>query len=213
MTLLINEVFRSIQGESSFAGLPCLFIRLTGCNLRCSYCDTRYAYEEGEVASVETLLEQARSAGLPLVEVTGGEPLLQGACPRLVEGLVRQGHTVLVETNGSQDIRPLHDEAVCILDLKCPSSGMHDRMDLTNLQRLRPRDEVKFVLQDRADFEWAARTIETHPMPSADRILLSPAHGSMEPRTLARWILDAGLACRLQLPLHRILWPEADRGR
>ena len=213
MSLIVNEIFLSIQGESSFAGLPCAFIRLTGCNLRCSYCDTRYAYEEGKRMSIEDVLSALPSAHRGLVEVTGGEPLLQDACPELVDSLLKGGHTVLVETNGSRDIRCLPQDSVCILDIKCPESGMSDRMDLGNLHRLRPQDEVKFVIQSRDDYLWARQILETHPQPAPGKVLFSPAHKVLEPRALAEWILADGLEARIQLPLHRLLWPGVDRGK
>jgi len=213
MSLIVNEIFVSIQGESSFAGLPCLFIRLTGCNLRCSYCDTRYAYEEGKRMSIEDVLSTLPSAHRGLVEVTGGEPLLQDACPELVDNLLKRGHTVLVETNGSRDIRCLPQGSVCILDIKCPESGMSDRMDLGNLHHLRPQDEVKFVIQSRDDYLWARQTLETHPHPAPEKVLFSPAHKTLEPRALAEWILADGLEARIQLPMHRLLWPGVDRGK
>jgi len=213
VSLIVNEIFYSIQGESSFAGLPCSFIRLTGCNLRCSYCDTCYAYEEGKRMSIEDVLSALPSAPRDLVEVTGGEPLLQDACPELVDRLLKKGHTVLVETNGSMDIRCLPRRTVCILDIKCPASGMSDRMDLANLHHLRPQDEVKFVIQGRDDYLWARQILETHPHPPPEKVLFSPAHNTLEPRELAEWILADGLLARIQLPLHRLLWPGAERGR
>ncbi len=213
MPLTVNEMFYSIQGESSFAGLPCFFVRLTGCNLRCTYCDTRYAYEEGKAMSVEQVLAVLPADYRGLVEVTGGEPLLQEECPELVEGLLRRGHPVLIETNGSRDIRCLPDPSVCVLDIKCPDSGMSDRMNLENLSHLRPRDEVKFVVQSRDDYLWAVRLMRRIPLRPAGKVLFSPAHGSCEPRQLAEWMLADGLAARIQLPLHRLLWPDAERGK
>lgn len=213
MSLIVHEIFFSLQGESSFAGLPCTFVRLTGCNLRCSYCDTTYAYEEGQTLAVPVILDKVRTHRIPLVEVTGGEPLLQPDCPDLVLALLRQGHTVLVETNGSQDIRRLPEECICILDLKCPSSGMTDHMDFANLRALRKQDEVKFVLQNRQDYDWAKKILQEHPLPGPGRTLFSPAHPSLPARELADWILSDRLAVRLQIPMHRLLWPGATRGR
>lgn len=213
MSLKVNEIFFSIQGESSFAGLPCLFIRLTGCNLRCTYCDTRYAYEEGKNMAVEDVLSALPTGYRGLVEVTGGEPLLQDECPLLVVGLLQGGHTVLVETNGSRDIRLLPEGAVCILDVKCPDSGMSDRMDLENLHRLRPHDEVKFVIQSRDDYRWAKEVLRAHRPARPEKILLSPAHDRLDPRELAEWILADRLEARIQLPLHRVLWPGVERGK
>lgn len=213
MSLVVNEIFFSIQGESSFAGLPCSFVRLTGCNLRCSYCDTRYAYEEGKRMSVEEVLAALPPEHKGLVEVTGGEPLLQDACLELIDRLLQEGHPVLVETNGSRDIRCLPPASICIMDMKCPDSGMSDRMNLENLTHLRPQDEVKFVIQSRADYLWARDLLKDNPSPPAEKVLFSPAHGAIEPRELAEWILADRLEARLQLPLHRVLWPGIDRGR
>ena len=209
----VNEIFYSIQGESSFAGLPCLFIRLTGCNLRCSYCDTPYAFEEGTESTLQDVLTQARLFGGNLVEITGGEPLLQETCPLLVNALLEQGHTVLVETNGSLDIRCLPEAAICILDMKCPSSGMTDRMNFGNLQYLQPQHELKFVIRDREDYCWAKELFEGLSAPRPDKVLFSPAHPHLDPRQLAEWILEDRLKVRLQLPLHRVLWPGTERGR
>ncbi len=213
MSLVVNEMFFSIQGESSFAGLPCFFVRLTGCNLRCSYCDTRYAYEDGRDMSLQEVLSTLPSDYRGLVEVTGGEPLLQDACLELVDRLLRRGHTVLIETNGSRDIRRLPEGAICILDIKCPGSGMSDRMHWENLGHLRPRDEIKFVVQGRADYLWAKDLLSGLPPRPPGKVLFSPAHGTVEPRELAEWLLSDRLNARLQLPLHRLLWPDVKRGR
>jgi 7-carboxy-7-deazaguanine synthase len=213
LALVVNETFFSIQGESSFAGLPCFFIRLTGCNLRCSYCDTRYAYEEGKSMSMEDVLSAMPPGYTGFVEVTGGEPLLQEECPALVHRLLRKGHTVLVETNGSLDIRCLPDGSVCILDIKCPDSGMSDRMDLENLHRLKSRDEVKFVVQSRSDYLWARELLGQSPQRPAEKVLFSPAHGTCEPSELAEWLLADRLEARIQLPLHRLLWRGIERGK
>jgi 7-carboxy-7-deazaguanine synthase len=213
MSLVVNEIFYSIQGESSFAGMPCFFVRLTGCNLRCSYCDTRHAYEAGESMSVEAVLSAMPPDYTGLVEVTGGEPLLQDECPALVDRLLRKGHTVLVETNGSRDIRALPDGSICILDIKCPESGVSDRMDLRNLHRLRPADEVKFVVQNRSDYLWARDLVGENPPRPAEKVLFSPAHGTCDPRELAEWLLADKLEGRIQLPLHRILWPGVERAK
>ncbi len=212
--LIVNEIFYSIQGESSLAGLPCTFIRLTGCNLRCTYCDTRYAYEEGVPRSIEEILSLIPRGG-DLVEVTGGEPLLQPATPRLVSSLLEEGFTVLVETNGSLDIGLLPDRCICILDVKCPGSGMSTRMDLENLRRLRPQDEVKFVVADRSDYLWAKRLLAAAPVPlrPPEKLLFTPVHDVLQPARLAEWILHDRLPVRLQVPLHRTLWPGETRGR
>ena len=213
MKLLVNEIFFSIQGESTHAGLPCVFIRLTGCNLRCSYCDSPYAYTEGTWMSHQEILLAIRSRGKGLVEVTGGEPLLQESCPDLLEQMVQMDYTVLVETNGSRDIRSLPKKAVCILDMKCPSSGMNDRMLMENLEYLREKDELKFVLQTREDYDWARQCIQRSLRVSPGKVLFSPAHNLLESRRLAEWILQDRLPVRLHLPIHPILWPDKPRGR
>lgn len=213
MPLTVSEIFFSLQGESSFAGLPCAFVRLTGCNLRCSYCDTTYAYEGGVDFSIREILDHVGTYGVRLVEVTGGEPLLQSECPDLIRSLLGEGYAVLIETNGSQDIRRLPEGCVCILDLKCPSSGMTDRMDFGNLPNLRKQDEVKFVVQNRLDYDWAKLVLEQHAERLSSKVLFSPAHPHLSGRDLAEWILSDSLQVRLQIPLHRLLWPEATRGR
>ncbi len=213
VALVVNEMFFSIQGESSFAGLPCFFIRLTGCNLRCSYCDTRYAYEEGNRMSVSDVLAALPPDDQGLVEITGGEPLLQEECPSLVEGLLARGHPVLIETNGSRDIRCLPEEAVCILDIKCPDSGMSGHMLLENLRYLRPQDEIKFVVQSRNDYLWACRVLRDGPTRPPEKVLFSPAHDICEPSELAEWLLADRLGARIQLPLHRLLWPGVEKGK
>ena len=214
MSLVVNEIFHSIQGESSFAGLPCTFIRLTGCNLRCSYCDTPYAYEEGLRMSIAEVLSRAGNPVGRLVEVTGGEPLIQPEAPLLVAGLLEDGNTVLVETNGSVDIRCLPPGCVAIVDVKCPSSQMSGRMDFENLRRLRPADELKFVIRDAQDYRWARSLLHDLPRPPAPgRILFSPAWPDLDPGPLAEWILADRLSVRLQIPLQRVLWPAATRGR
>lgn len=213
MAIRVNEIFLSLQGESTHAGLPCAFVRLTGCNLRCSYCDTTYAYEEGQSVPLGEVLDVVAGYGVRLVEITGGEPLLQTECPDLAFALLQRGYTVLVETNGSQDIRLLPEGCIRILDLKCPGSGMTDRMDFQNLRRLGEKDEIKFVLRDRQDYEWAKGIMSFHSMPHPDRTLLSPAYPFLRPQDLAAWMLADRLPARLQVPLHRVLWPAQPRGR
>ncbi len=213
MDVQVNEIFASIQGESTHAGRPCTFVRLTGCNLRCSYCDTQYAFHEGQWMSIDDILLRVASTGIPLVEVTGGEPLLQEHCPALLDALIRKGYEVLVETNGSLDIGLLPGKTVCILDMKCPSSGMTDRMDLDNLNRLRPQDEVKFVIETREDYLWARQLAGRMAPVAPHRLLFSPARRRIDPGSLADWILSDRLDVRLHIPLHPILWPEVSRGR
>ncbi len=212
-TLLVNEVFRSIQGESSFAGRPCTFIRLTGCNLRCAWCDTAYAYTEGTSRTVRSLIAEVSRFDTPLVEVTGGEPLMQPGTPALVSALCARGWTVLVETNGSLPIEPLDARAIAILDVKCPSSGESQHLYRENLKRLRPRDEVKFVVADEHDFQYAADIIDQFGL--SDREvppLVSPVWGRLAPATLVSWVLDACLDVRVQIQLHKVIWDPERRG-
>jgi 7-carboxy-7-deazaguanine synthase len=213
MNLTVNEIFYSIQGESVHAGLPCVFVRLTGCNLRCRYCDTRYAFHEGSAMSVGQVVEQVGRFGCDLVEVTGGEPLVQAGTPALVAALLEQGYRVLLETNGSLDIDRVDRRCSRIMDVKCPSSGEHDRNDAANLDRLSPHDQVKFVVGDRDDFIFAERMAARLPASlPRDRVLFSAVSGQLSPDRLARWMLDAQLRARLQVQLHRVIWPDRDRG-
>ena len=212
-TLRVIEIFTSIQGETSYAGLPCTFVRLAGCNLHCTYCDTRYAAEEeGTAMSVEEVARRVSQAGKRLVCITGGEPLLQPAAATLAENLIKLRHTVLVETNGTVDIRILPPEAVRIMDVKCPGSGESAKILMSNLDALQPGDELKFVLCDRRDFDWAVSFLERHRLAGRFHLLFAPAQGILGGRQLAEWILDSGLQVRLQLQLHKILWPEKTRG-
>jgi 7-carboxy-7-deazaguanine synthase len=211
--LRVTEIFHSIQGESSWLGLPCAFIRLTGCNLRCSWCDTPRAWAGGSDWSVDGIARRVRSFGCHIAEITGGEPLLQEDTPVLARRLMDDGHRVLVETNGSLDIDRLPSGTVRIMDVKCPSSGESSKMDWDNLGRLGPDDEVKFVLADAADYLWAKGVIRENGLETRTRVLLSPAHGRMNGALLAEWMLGDRLNARLQLPLHKLLWPEENEGR
>ncbi len=205
-TLRVCETFLSIQGESTFSGLPCFFIRLSNCNLRCRYCDTRYAYEEeGFCETIGSLVSMALETNLRLVEITGGEPLLQENSLNLIRELCDRDFTVLVETNGSMNIDPIDPRAVVILDIKTPGSGFSDYMDFENLTRLRAHDEVKFVITDRADYEWAKEILHRYKL-IGDRILFSPAMGYIEPQKLSEWIIMDRLNVRLNLQLHRYIF-------
>jgi len=210
--LRVNEIFHSIQGESSHAGRPCVFVRLTGCNLRCVWCDTAYAFHEGRTFTVEDVLEQVRAYRCPLVEVTGGEPLLQADAIPLLRRLLDEGFEVLLETGGSLPIRDVPAGVKRIVDVKCPGSGEHERNLWDNLAHLRAGDELKFVLAGRADYEWAVREIRERLLVERAPILFSPVHGEVEGRDLARWVLDDRLPVRIQVPLHKVLWPAALRG-
>ena len=212
-TVQVSEIFRSIQGESTWSGLPCSFVRLTGCNLRCSYCDTRYAYEGGEQMTVDAVVEKCAAFGVPLVEVTGGEPLIQPGCVPLVKALLARGWTVLVETNGSVWAGDLPADAVKVLDFKCPGSGMANRNDWRNVDALTDRDEVKFVIGDRADYEWSRDVVARYGLPGRCRqVLFSAVFGKIEPRRIVEWIIEDGLNVRFQLQLHKYIWPPNQRG-
>lgn len=211
--MLINEIFHSIQGESSFAGLPFVFIRLTGCNLRCRHCDTRYAYEDGTPWELDRILRQVTHFNCPRVTVTGGEPLLQEMTPRLITELLDKGWIVTLETNGSLDIAPVDRRCIKIVDVKCPSSGMHDSNCWDNLGRLNYQDQVKFVVADKVDFDFACEKASVvHNQIPVEHILFSPAHGVLAPNQLARWMLEGRIEARLQIQLHKYLWPSAERG-
>jgi 7-carboxy-7-deazaguanine synthase len=211
MALLVSEIFYSIQGESSYAGRPCAFVRLSGCNLRCSYCDAKYAYTGGKEMVPDEVIGAIRAYGCPLVEVTGGEPLLQAETPRLIEEFVGLGLTVLVETNGSQDISFLSPGATAIVDFKCPSSDAAWANDMENIGRLRPQDELKFVVGNREDYDFAVNLLAEHPQPGR-AVHFQPVFGLMHPKTLAGWILDDRLPVRLSLQLHKYIWHHKARG-
>ena len=209
MALEVSEIFHSIQGESTWSGQPCVFIRLTGCNLRCAYCDTSHAYEHGRFMDIPEIVERVRRLRCNLVEVTGGEPLIQAETPSLIGGLLDAGHTVLLETNGSIDIGVVDPRCIRIMDIKCPSSGMAGQNDLRNLKKLGVQDELKFVIGSREDYEFARDLLSTLPA-ARSKINFSPVFGSLDPRSLAEWILEDHLPVRLNLQLHKIIWgPEA----
>jgi 7-carboxy-7-deazaguanine synthase len=213
MALRVNEIFYSIQGESSRSGYPCVFVRLSGCNLRCSYCDSRYAYAEGEELSIDRIIGKVGTFGCSIVEVTGGEPLLQEETPVLVKRLLDRGYTVLLETNGSMNIGKVDNRCIRILDIKCPSSGEADRNDFGNLDRLTATDEIKFVIGTRDDYEYAKKALDRINQTSpVDQIHFSPVFGKLLPEKLASWILEDGLKARLVLQIHKIIWPGENRG-
>jgi len=202
----------SIQGESSYVGLPCTFIRLTGCNLRCSYCDTTYAYYDGRNLSEDEIILKIRKAGLNLVEITGGEPLLQRDVYHLIVQLLDESYTVLVETNGSQSIKDIDRRAVMILDIKTPGSGMCEEMHFSNLDILKKTDEVKFVITNRIDYEWSKDIIDRYGLMDKCHLLLSPAFGILLPEDLARWVLEDRLGIRLNLQLHKYIFGPEQKG-
>jgi 7-carboxy-7-deazaguanine synthase len=211
--LTINEIFHSVQGESTYAGRPCVFVRLTACDLRCSWCDTPYAFYEGSKRPLEAILAEVGRYACPLVEITGGEPLLQEDVYPLMEALVAQGRTVLLETGGHRSTERVPEQVRTILDVKCPGSGEAHRMDWSNLERLRPHDEVKFVIRDRSDYEYAGDVMRRHDLDRrAAAIHFSPVHGELSPRTLSEWVLADELPVRVQLQIHKIIWDPQTRG-
>jgi 7-carboxy-7-deazaguanine synthase len=212
-TLKVIEIFASIQGESSLQGLPCVFIRLSGCNLRCRYCDTVYAYEGGADMTIPDIGERVSGHGIPFVCITGGEPLRQEAAPALARTLIESGFRVSVETNGSLDASALPPETVRIIDVKCPGSGEAGKTHPRNLEGVRPGDEFKFVLADRADFEYARNFVRVYRLAERAAVLFSPVWKLLEPHLLAEWIIREMPEARLNLPLHKYLWPDDPRGR
>lgn len=213
MSLKVNEIFHSIQGESLHAGRPCIFVRLTGCNLRCLYCDTQYAYHEGKDMAVSEIIDTISSFQCMVVEITGGEPLIQNETPLLISQLLEKGYEVLLETNGSLDIGKIDRKCIKIVDLKCPSSGEANSNLMTNLKKLQPYDQLKFVIETHEDYEFAKSSIKEipHNLPM-DNILFSPAHEKLKPRDLSQWILKDNLKVRLHLQMHKIIWPDIQRG-
>jgi 7-carboxy-7-deazaguanine synthase len=211
--LTINEIFYSIQGESTYAGKPCVFVRLTGCDLRCSWCDTPYAFSEGQKMSVDAVVQQVDQYGSPLVEVTGGEPLLQEDVYPLMERLLESGRTVLLETGGQIDVSRVPFAVVKVMDVKCPASGESHKNEWGNIDRLGSRDQVKFVIKDRGDYEFARDLVVRHAL---DRrcaaVLFSPVHDVLEPKALSEWILEDRLPVRLQLQIHKHIWGANVRG-
>ena len=208
----VTEIFFSIQGESTYAGQPCVFIRLTGCPLRCTWCDTEYSFYGGTMLSADAILAQVAQYGCRLVEVTGGEPLAQPESVFLISRLCDEGYTVLLETSGAIDIEPVDRRARVILDVKCPASGMTDRMHWPNLDRLTAKDEAKFVVADREDYDWAREMVARYRLAERCTVLFSPAFGSLDLRQLAEWILADRLPVRFQLQLHKFIWAPDMRG-
>lgn len=213
--LQITEIFKSIQGESALAGTPCVFIRFTGCNLRCSYCDTTYAYEGGEKLSIEEILSKVAGYKSELVEITGGEPLLQDGVYPLIKTLIAEGKYILIETNGSIDVGRVQglkgsrgQGAKIIMDVKCPGSGMSGEMNWENLNKLGTDDEVKFVLNSREDYDWSKDIIKKYSLIGRCHISMSPAYNKLEPAELSRWMLSDNMNIRLNLQLHKYIWGD-----
>jgi 7-carboxy-7-deazaguanine synthase len=213
LRLKINEVYLSIQGESTWAGLPCVFVRLTACDLRCSYCDTEYAFYEGSMKSLEEIFAEVLAFDCSLVEITGGEPLLQKNVLPLMTALCNADRTVLIETSGAHDISRIDPRVHRIMDLKTPSSGECSRNLYSNIACLNHRDEVKFVIGSREDYEWSREQINRHDLAGRVRaVLLSPVFGAIEPRQIVEWMLEDRLPARFQLQIHKFVWEPRARG-
>ena len=208
----INEIYKSIQGESTYTGLPCVFVRLTYCNLRCTYCDTEYAFYEGKEMSVNEILQAVQLYECRLVEITGGEPLVQKEVYSLMNRLVEEKFTVLLETGGSIDIGNVHPNVIKIMDLKCPSSGESGKNLYGNIDKLQPHDEIKFVIGNREDYSWAKQLVKEHDLEGKYRILFSTVFDCLPPNELAEWILQDSLNVRFQLQIHKYIWNPGRRG-
>ena len=204
--LKINEIFKSIQGESSFSGLPCIFIRLTGCNLRCGYCDTEYAFYDGKSMSIDEVLDTIIPYKIKLIEITGGEPLLQEEVYPLMDRLLVKGYQVLVETGGSLSIAKVPDAVVKIMDIKCPGSGEDSKNNLDNLNHLESKDEIKFVILDRKDYEWSRSFLLQHTSLLKAKAIMSPVYEKLGLKELAEWVLEDNLPVRIQTQLHKVIW-------
>jgi 7-carboxy-7-deazaguanine synthase len=212
-TLTINEIYHSIQGESTWAGRPCVFVRLTFCNLRCNYCDTEYAFYEGKKRSLPEILAEVKGFACPLVEITGGEPLLQKEVLPLMSMLADAGHTVLLETSGAHDISPVDSRVHRIMDLKTPGSGEEGKNLWSNIEHLTTRDEVKFVMGSREDYEWSRDKVQRYALTSrCQAVLFSPIFGRIDPRQIVEWILADNLDVRFQLQMHKFIWTPTQRG-
>jgi len=211
--LTVNEIFHSIQGESTHTGRPCVFVRLTACDLRCSWCDTPYAFTEGRKMSVDDVVARVRDYGCDVVEITGGEPLLQKEVYPLMERLLDDGRTVMIETGGHLSADAVPPGVVRIIDVKCPGSGESAKVHWPNLEKLRSSDELKFVIRDRIDYEFAREVVAKHDLTTrCAAVLLSPVHGVLDPKQLAAWILADRLPVRLQLQAHKYIWSPDTRG-
>jgi len=211
--LTVYEIYASIQGESTHTGVPCVFVRLAACDLRCTWCDTPYAFTGGRKMSIDEVIETVSDFHIQTVELTGGEPLLQAEAPELMKRLLARGYTVLLETGGHIGLDDVPEPVVKIMDVKCPGSGESEKNHWRNIELLQPHDEVKFVIADRADFDYACGVVQKFQL--ADRVaavLFSPVFGTLPPASLAEWILEAGVPARLQLQAHKYIWSPEARG-
>lgn len=211
-TLVVNEIYKSIQGESSWVGLPCIFVRLTACDLRCTWCDSAYAFYEGKRTTLDEVVERVLNLDSPLVEITGGEPLLQPNVLPLMQRLCDRGKRVLIETSGAHNISRIDPRVIRIMDLKCPGSGEEKRNLYANIEHLKPHDEVKFVITDRRDYEWARTKMVEHDLPARCSVLFSPVWDKLHPRQLVEWVLADNLPVRVQVQLHKYIWDPKQRG-
>ena len=212
MSLKVNEIYYSIQGESTHVGRPCIFIRLTYCNLRCTYCDTEYAFYEGKDIEISEIMDKIKQWNCNLVEVTGGEPLFQDECIDLLNELTNQNYEVLLETGGSLSISDVPIEIVKIVDFKCPSSGMEKKNLWSIVNDLQPHDEVKFVIGDREDFDWAKEMLNKYSLNEKCSILFSPTFGKIDPSLIVEWILEGDIPVRMQLQMHKYIWESEEKG-
>lgn len=210
--LKINEIYKSVQGESSKAGLPCTFIRLTYCNLRCSYCDSEYAFYDGKEMEIGEILSEVKKLDCNLVEVTGGEPLFQKECIELMKGLCDEGYEVMLETGGSLPIKEVDKRVMIILDLKCPTSGMMKKNLYENVYHLKPSDELKFVIGNREDYDWAKEVVAKYNITEKCSVLFSTVFGTLNPATMVEWILQDKLNVRFQLQMHKYIWDPKTKG-
>lgn len=212
MNLKINEIYFSVQGESSYSGLPCIFIRLTYCNLRCTYCDSEYSFYDGEKMKIDEILKEIKKYSCNLVEVTGGEPLLQKNCINLLNELIKNNYDVLLETSGSLSISDVPNKVINIIDFKCPSSKMDSKNMWDNINYLKKNDEIKFVIGDRIDYEWTKQKIEEFKLNQICDILISPVYGEIEPKEIVKWILEDNLKVRFQIQMHKEIWSADKKG-
>jgi len=211
-SLFVTEIYKSVQGESSFAGLPCSFIRLSGCPLRCRWCDTSYSFKEGNALLIGEILKKIKELQVPLVEITGGEPLAQENCSQLIDELLANNYQVLLETGGSLPIQSLPPKTHIIMDLKCPGSGMADKNLFENISFIKPTDEIKFVVASKSDFLWSKEIIAKYNLTEKAQLLFSPAWGLVKPQDLVEWLLESSLPARLNLQQHKYIWSPRKKG-